>query len=261
MLQLCVLGSGSSGNCIYLSTGKHRLLVDAGLSGKEIERRLKVIGVDPASIAAVCVTHEHEDHIGTLGLLKKRYGMRLYANSGTVEAIELAGKESGMDWNIFSTGYRFAMDDIEVEPFSVPHDAMDPVGFVFRCGSISAGVATDIGTATGLVKQRLRGCSILVLESNHDTDMLHGSERPWSLKQRIAGRHGHFSNEQASGLVGEVADAKLQVVFLAHLSKECNDPKKAVKAMRSALDARGLTGVAVELTNADEPSRLWTVDV
>ena len=259
MFRLCVLGSGSSGNCIYFGADGHHWLVDAGLSGREISSRLQSIDVPLEKIDGVFVTHEHDDHIRTVTYLNRKYGIQLYANSVTAEAVDNLLKRKVI-WNIFLNGNRFRSDCIEIEPFSVPHDAMDPVGFIIYKGSLKIGIVTDIGVVTTLVRQRLKGCDLIVLESNHDHDLLNDSKRPWSLKQRISGRHGHFSNEQAAELVSDVADSRLKAIFLAHLSHECNKPDRAFKVMSDMLRKTTLQNVSVELTYPDKISRMWVID-
>jgi len=255
-LRFCVLASGSSGNCAYVSSGETHILVDAGISCKEADRRLAENGVDPERIQAVCVTHEHEDHISAIGVMQRKRGVSLYANSATIEAINAAGKHKGLQWNVFEAGQAFEIGALKIEPFSVPHDAYDPVGFCVSDGATRIGIATDMGMATGLVRERLKGCSVIVVESNHDTEMLNASGRPWSLKQRIGGRHGHMSNSQACELLGEVAAPPLKTVYLAHISADCNKCEAVLKNAREVLDSKGMGSVAVELTYADRPTGL-----
>ena len=253
-LQLCVLASGSSGNCTYVGSSATGVLIDAGLSGKETLRRLESVGVDPGGVHAVCVTHEHSDHRSGLGVLQRKLGLQLYANTGTVEAVERDPKLQGLSWSIFSTGSPFQVGEMHVEPFSVPHDSYDPVGFCIRCGDACVGVVSDMGVATAAIRERLRHCQVLVIESNHDEDMLRDADRPWSLKQRIAGRQGHLSNTQAGELVADLAGPHLQTVFLAHLSGDCNTPDLATKTVRRVLEKRGITHVDVKLTYANRVS-------
>jgi len=255
-LKVCILASGSSGNSIYVASAQTRLLIDAGLSGKEIGRRLETIGVNVADLQAVCVTHEHDDHTAALGVLQRRFGIPLYANTGTIQAVEQGGKLKAGKWTMFTTGSAFPIGDLRVEPFSVPHDSYDPVGFVVSSGDDRVGIVTDMGMATGLVRERLKNCRILVIEANHDEKMLQAADRPWSLKQRIAGRQGHFSNRQATELIAEVAGPALKTVFLVHLSSDCNRPELAEKAMRTALDKLGRADVAVKLTYPDRVSEM-----
>lgn len=258
-LRLCVLASGSSGNCVYIGSETTGILLDAGVSGKATVERLESVGVAPESIAGICLTHEHDDHKASVGVLHRRFGMALYANAGTLEALGRHRKLAGLPWNVFTTGYPFYIGDLQLEPFRVPHDSYDPVGFVISCGSARVGIVTDMGMATTLIRQRLRHCGALVLESNHDEAMLTASERPWALKQRIAGRQGHLSNAKAGELVIEVAGKTLQTVFLAHLSRDCNTPELALNTVCGTLARHGGNHIAVKLTYADKASELVTI--
>jgi phosphoribosyl 1,2-cyclic phosphodiesterase len=252
-LTVCVLGSGSSGNCTYVASGETALLIDAGLSGAQVRRRLDTVGAARPSPAAVCVTHEHNDHRTALPVLHRRHGLALYGNAGTIEAIERDARFRGLAWNVFLTGTPFEIGDLRIEPFSVPHDSYDPVGFIVSCDGARVGVVTDIGMVTELVRQRLRGCGAVVLEANHDADLLREAARPWALKQRIAGRQGHLSNADAAALAAEVAGPELRAVCLAHLSADCNRPDLAVTTVREALCAKGWNAVAVHATYPDRP--------
>jgi len=253
-LRLCVLGSGSSGNCTYVASDHTHVLIDAGLSGREIAQRLESIGARLSDVTAVCVTHEHDDHISSLSMLQRKYGIALYANAGTIEAIRQSAKRGELRWNVFATGYAFSIGDLTMEPFSVPHDSYDPVGFVVSTDDTKTGVVTDMGMVTSLIRERLRHCQALVIESNHDEQLLKDARRPWPLKQRIAGRQGHLSNSQTGQLLSEVAGPHLAVVLLAHLSAECNRHDIALKSARQALTEAGYPNVAVKLTYPDKPS-------
>ncbi len=253
-LTVCVLASGSAANCIYVASPTTRILVDAGLSGRETQKRFEQLGVDVTSVHAVCLTHEHDDHRAALKTLHTRHGIGLYANAGTIDAIERDGKLGPVAWQVFATGVPFPLGDLTVEPFSVPHDSFDPVGYVVEHAGSRVGLVTDIGMATHAVRERLRGCRAIVLESNHDEEMLRNSSRPWSLKQRILGRQGHLSNAQAGELLASVAGPELRYVFLAHLSVDCNRPEVAVGTVRRLLDAAGHGHVEIKLTYAERPS-------
>lgn len=255
-MKVCVLGSGSSGNCTLVSSSGTTILVDAGLSGRETARRMESVGVGIDAIGAVCLTHEHDDHCTALSVLSRRNGVALYGNSGTVDAIEKGGKGPGLKWNVFTTGSPFTVGSLNLEPFSVPHDAFDPVGFVIGDGRARLGIATDVGMATGLIRERLRGCHVIVIESNHDEELLRDADRPWSLKQRILGRQGHLSNRQAGELLAEVAGPDLKAVFLSHLSSQCNKPGLAVKTVSDILAKAGHGAVAVKLTYPDRPGEI-----
>jgi phosphoribosyl 1,2-cyclic phosphodiesterase len=255
-MNVCVLASGSSGNCTWIGSGGRGLLVDAGASARQVEARLKDMSLTLSSVAGICVTHEHGDHVAGLRTLHQRHGVPLFANAGTIEVVDRANPAGTLAWNVFETGQPFRVADFDVTPFAVPHDCCEPVGFVIGDGRTRTGIVTDMGVATHLVRERLRGCDVLVLEANHDEDLLRNADRPWSLKQRIAGPQGHLSNRQAGELAAELAGPNTRCVFLAHLSADCNDPALARVTVRRILDARGLAGVAVELTYPDKPSRL-----
>ena len=250
-LRVCVLASGSSGNCIYVESPATALLIDAGLSARETLRRLAAAGLDPAKLRAICVSHEHIDHVAGIVQLHKQLGVALYANGDTARGIR-GGDQ--LPWNLFADGSPFGVGDVEILPFPLPHDAYAPVGFVLRCGSARLGIATDLGMPTQLARERLRGCQTLVLEANHDETLVQNSFRPWSLKQRILGRQGHLSNETAAALLAEIAGNTLRQVFLAHLSRECNQLELALHVVRTRLAAAGLGHVRVLPTHPDKPS-------
>lgn len=256
-LWLCILASGSSGNCIFVSDGATGMLIDAGLSCRETERRLAEIGIGLEAVKAICLTHEHSDHITGLRALAARCKARLYANSGTIDAIQAMPEMRGLSWNVFSTGSPFNIGGMLVEPFAVPHDACEPVGFAITSGEVKAGIVTDIGIGTRLVVERLRNCRAIALEANHDEGMLEAADRPWSLKQRIAGRQGHLSNNDAAKLLLEAASPRLEMVFLCHLSQECNRPELAVATVRNAFLAQGLGSVRIQAAAPDRVSDLW----
>jgi len=255
--RVCVLASGSSGNCTYISSGRTSILVDAGLSGKEIERRLGEIRVDLGSIEAICLSHEHDDHTQGIRVLHRRHGISVYANSGTVQAMEQRQKSRDVSWRVFTTGAPFEIGDLLIEPFSVPHDAMEPVGFVVSGEGARLAVVTDVGVGTTLVRQRLRQCQAVIVEANHDEKLLEAAKRPWYLKQRIRGRQGHLSNEHAAEMLLEVAGPHLQQVYLAHISEECNRHDLALKAAQDKLRSAGHHHVRISLTYPDRISDVW----
>ncbi len=253
-VQLTILGSGSAGNCAYLETEEARVLIDAGLSARQIRRRLATIGRGPEKLTGVLVTHEHADHIqGLVGLCEKLH-IPVYCNRPTQEAIQYQLK-TRLEWRLFSTGATFELGDITVETFTVPHDAQDPVGFLLRTPATNIGFLTDLGHATKLVLQRIRAANVLVLESNHDIRMLQDCpHRPWSLKQRILSRHGHLSNEAASDVAEEIMSADLHQLYLGHLSRECNRPGLAFDVMNQKMQKIGARHVRLELTSQGTPS-------
>lgn len=256
-LEVCVLASGSSGNSIYVASPKTRILIDAGLSAKQVALRLEQIGVVPESINGICVSHEHGDHVGGIRVLQKRHGIPVYTNAGTLSGIRRQPKGDEISAQVFQTGSPFKIGDINIEPFSVPHDAYEPVGFRLQSGSFCVGIATDLGMGTSLIQQKLKGCHAIVLESNHDEDLLREAPRPWSLKQRIRSRQGHLSNIDAARLITECATKQLEHVFLAHLSSDCNTPDTALRTVASQLRLDGLEHINLEVTSAAVISTIW----
>ncbi len=246
-VNLTILGSGSSGNCTYVETPETRLLVDAGFSGRQTRERLAAIGRAPEGIAGILITHEHVDHIGGLTALSGKLQLPIYCNRATKEALEYQLKAK-FDCRLFTTGASFAIGDIVVDTFPIPHDASDPVGFLLRTPAGKIGFLTDLGHATKLALERVRPANALVLETNHDLRMLQDSNRPWSLKQRIAGRHGHLSNAEAADAAQTIMSAELQHLYLGHLSRECNRPELARDVILERLQKIGAHHVRVTLT-------------
>jgi phosphoribosyl 1,2-cyclic phosphodiesterase len=259
-VTLCNFASGSSGNCTYLATESTRLLIDAGISAKRIRAHLQEVGVDFPDVNGVCVTHEHGDHISALPQLNGRHDIPLYGNAGTVQSLAHKEKFRDLKWKIFTNGQPFEIGDFTLYPYSIPHDAYDPVGFVIEAHGIRVGFATDIGLPTRLIRHQLKGCHALVLETNHDRILLDESERPWSLKQRIAGRQGHMSNEEAADLLKDIAGPELQRIYLAHLSEDCNQPELAESCIRMTLKAMQRTDVEIHVAAAKTPSALWVCE-
>lgn len=251
-VHFTILGSGSNGNCAYLETGETRILIDAGFSAKQIRERLATIGRGPEGLNGILITHEHSDHISGLAVLAQKLKIPIYCNRETREATEYA-LETKLDCRIFTTGASFEVGEIVVDTFSIPHDASDPVGFLLRTPAGNIGFLTDLGHATKLVLQRVREANVLVLETNHDLKLLQDSSRPWSLKQRIAGRHGHLSNSEAADAAQEIMSAELRHLYLGHLSRECNRPELASSVMQERLQKIGATHVKVELTSQKLP--------
>lgn len=255
-IKLCVLASGSAGNCTFVGTETTRILIDAGLSAKKTTERLAEIGETPERIDAICVTHEHGDHISGIRVLQKKHGIPVYANAGTVEGIRAAKKGREVTCRQFTTGSAFEVGDIQLEPFSVPHDAYEPVGFVMRSGGRSIGMATDVGIVTNLLREKLRTCDVVVIEANHEESMVHEAARPWSLKQRILSNQGHLSNRAAAALIGEIAGERLTHLFLAHLSGDCNSPHRARSAFETVLAEAGHHHVSICMTGAGAASEI-----
>jgi len=224
-LRVSLLASGSKGNSLFIKSGESRILVDAGLSGREIANRLAQIGEDVAKLDAILVTHEHRDHVTAIGPLARRYNLPVYLHPRTHAALPGAGRLDQL--NEFEVAGRFSLRDLEITPFSITHDASEPVGFMLDTPEGRIGVATDLGIATRLVVDQLKQCRVLILESNHDEEMLRDGPYPWHLKQRIRGNHGHLSNTAAGELLDNLLWDGMEAVFLAHLSETNNDPQLA----------------------------------
>lgn len=250
---LTILGSGSGGNCAYVETDQARILIDAGFSLRQIRQRLATIGRTPENLTGILVTHEHSDHVQGLIQLGQKLRIPIYCNRATQDALYYQLR-SRLECRLFVTGNSFELEDVLVESFSIPHDAQDPVGFLLRTPEGNIGFLTDLGHATKLATERVRRANVLVLESNHDIKLLQDCpHRPWSLKQRILGRHGHLSNEAAADLAEQIMSSELHQLFLGHLSGECNRPEIAYEVMNRRLQKLGASHVRLEITSQSVP--------
>jgi phosphoribosyl 1,2-cyclic phosphodiesterase len=251
MFFVTILGSGSAGNCALVETPKTRLLIDGGLSARQILLRLQQCGLNPLEIDGILLTHEHCDHAGALDVWCKQFSTPVYCNRLTAEVLQRETSKVRKDWRLFITGNEFSIKDITVQTFPVPHDAVEPVGFVLHHGNSALGVLTDLGVATRLVQERVREAQTLIIETNHDEKLLQNdTKRPWSVKQRIMSRHGHLSNVAAAEVLASLLEGRLRRAVLGHLSRDCNSPELAVGTVRARLDAAG--GNAVELLCAGQ---------
>lgn len=262
MFSVTILASSSGGNCALLTTERRKFLVDAGLSARQIALRLDSLGVKLEELDGIFITHEHIDHVVGLPVLLKKTNLPVYCNSQTRNALRENtgnGLSEYRHWHTFQTGAEFAVEDLTVQTFHIPHDAVDPVGYAFCHGNDCIGFLTDLGYATALAIERIRNAHTLVLESNHDEKMLQDCpKRPWSLKQRILSRHGHLSNSAAANLVENLLDRNLRQLILGHLSRDCNTPEIALATMRSKLSALGVENVDVHCASPVEVSPRFT---
>lgn len=252
-LSVCVLASGSRGNSIYISDGETSILVDAGLSGKEIERRMKIRDIAPESINAVVISHDHTDHVQGAGVMSRRYKIPVYMNPKTYFAAE---KRIGKPYELksFECGDSFMIGSLKIHPFSISHDAADPSGFTVEVDNKKIGIATDLGVANLIVRQYLKDSNILVLEANHDPVMLLANENyPWVLKQRVKSRKGHLSNEEAGELLTELVHKELTHIVLAHLSQDNNSPEKAFEVIKPVLEG---FNVNISVASQQDPDEM-----
>lgn len=243
----CPLASGSKGNCLYFGTKKTKILIDAGISGAATKRKLEEVGVDLEEIQAILISHDHTDHIAGLKTLAFRYGIPVLANAETAKGI-YGALRACPQFKIFTTGESFTFGDIEIHPFSIQHDTVDPVAFTLNVAGAKIGVCTDLGYPTTLVKAHLKECDYLVVEANHEPSMVHACPRPMLYKQRVLGRSGHLSNEACGELLSEVMHDRLKHIHLAHLSQECNSPKTALERVKEKIGER----VPVKIAPQDE---------
>jgi len=236
MMRFASLASGSKGNCLVAEVRDSRVLLDCGLSPRETERRLARLGLAPEGLSAILVTHEHDDHSAGAFAFAALHRIAVYLTRGTLRALEESGKSlPEVDTRVIHARAAFQVGDLEVLPFTVPHDAREPVQFVLSDGSARLGVLTDIGAPTRHVEQTLSGCEALVLECNHDGEMLWGGGYPRWLKERIGGPFGHLANEQAETLLAALDRSRLKHVVGAHLSQQNNRPELARAALARAL--------------------------
>ena len=255
MVKFCVLASGSSGNSALVATAKTRVLVDAGLSVRELSKRLASIGESLDTLDAVLITHEHCDHISGLVRLLRKRKIPVYLTRLTAPAIDWEGTTPAIE--TFQAGLSFSVGDIEVDSFTIPHDAYDPVGFAFRAEGIKIVVATDLGYITESIKFYMRRSHLVMLESNHDIEMLKVGPYPWSVKQRVMGRRGHLSNTVVCEYLANDYEGSACSLVLGHLSEHNNHPELVRMGAAEALERRGL---ATRLVVAEQrqPSEVFT---
>ena len=265
-VSISVLASGSRGNCTLLATSRTRVLIDCGLSCRETCRRLALQGIAPESVSAILITHEHADHVAGLHVMAKKFRLPVYLTAPTHGAWQRQYKDSAGNQvqaerlELFSSGTGFSVGDIEVMPFTIPHDAADPVGFRFTAEGVSMAIATDLGFLPRNVRDQLRGCDGLVLESNHDLEMLRLGPYPWAVKQRVMSRVGHLSNQALAEFLATDYDGGAAFLILAHLSEQNNLPDLARIAAERALGMRqALWGNRLVLASQDMPLSALTI--
>jgi phosphoribosyl 1,2-cyclic phosphodiesterase len=246
-----VLASGSKGNSTLVCTSRTRVLIDAGLSGKELVRRMAKSPVQAGNLDAVIISHEHQDHVRGAGVISRRFDLPVFLSRGTLENLpSQVGQPACLQ--LFQTGIPFEIGDLRFHPFAISHDAKDPSGFVIESEGCRLGICTDLGIATQLVKARLQGCDGLILEANHDTELLLNGPYPWELKQRIRSRHGHLSNSDSCELLKALHHGDLKCVVLAHLSEINNNPEVVRKSCEDLVRSEEWSGIRFEIGRQDE---------
>ncbi len=239
-MRFSVLGSGSTGNSTIVECGSTRILIDAGLSAKQLCVRLESLDIDPASISGILITHEHGDHVGGLKSFLKKHPVPLYATAETAHVVREMNIGNA-DWITFEAGQDFAINHLQIGSFAIQHDAVDPVGYVVSNGVFRFGLLSDAGFVTQSVKQHLKNLTALFVEANYDEELLElDTKRPWSIKQRIASRHGHLSNVQVEELIRDIAHSSLNRIVFGHLSSDCNCPKKVTTRFTNLIEELGL---------------------
>lgn len=257
LLKISILASGSKGNAVYIETGETRLLIDAGLSATEIIKRLAAIGVESSTIHGILISHDHSDHTRGAGILARKLKIPViisYPTRGVCE--NLLNK---CEVTEFESGYAFSFRDISIDPFPTTHDAVDPIGFVIESVEGRYGHATDFGIVTRLVTEKLKESRALVIEANHDEEMLLNGPYPWHLKQRIKSKHGHISNNESIGLLAELLHDRLEGVFLAHLSEANNDPELPRIAAEQLLAGQNRCRPQLFIADQYQPSKMFVI--
>ncbi len=256
MIKFCTLVSGSSGNATFLRHNNVRLLIDCGISGKSVTEALSSIDEDVAEIDYILVTHEHSDHVNGVGVISRRYNIPIIASAGTWQSMNI-GKIQAHNMLAFNQNKPMDLGDIEVVPFSLPHDGAQPTGYRFNLGACSVAIATDIGHVTDEIIESVRDCVSIVIESNHDVDMLVHGPYPFHLKQRVRGKNGHLSNKECGDLAAVLVKHKLQNILLGHLSEQNNLPTLAHETVAAILRQNDIhigADVRLNVANRYKPS-------
>ena len=253
-VRFTVFASGSAGNVAYLETPGARLLIDCGISAKRIRESLLSLDRIPERLDGILITHEHSDHIRGLRVFASKLGIPVYCNRHTAAEIHRI-HDTKFNFRIIETGRDFQVGDLTVDTFPIPHGAIDPIGFVLHTPAAQIGFLTDMGHGTRLVADRVKDAEVLLLETNHDVEMLNNDpQRSWAIKQRIMSRHGHLSNEGAAEFLEQLAHNRLEHIFCAHLSRDCNTPELAKTEITQKLVQIGLPEVNVHLTSQSTPT-------
>ena len=260
-IKFCSLASGSSGNCQYMETRNSKILIDGGFSGKKIESLLNSIGVSGRELDGILVTHEHSDHIKGVGVLSRRYNLPIFANEKTWISMEKnLGKINEENIKVFTSERDLNIKDLTVHPIKISHDAGEPVGYVIYYKNKKISIVTDTGLVSEGNKEKIKDSDLYLMESNHDVDMLWKGSYPLYLKERVLGRWGHLSNEDAGRVLGDVITGNGEIILLGHLSGENNNPKLAHRTVRQIISNRGLdvdNDITLDLTYRDRISNIY----
>ncbi len=262
-LKFCSLSSGSSGNCQYIETDRSKILIDAGFSGKQIEKLLGSIGVEPSELTGIFVTHEHSDHVHGAGVMSRRYDLPIYANGKTWEGMESKlGKIKEGNIKIFTSEEYLEYRDLDILPIKIFHDANEPVGYIINYKGKKLSLITDTGILTNTIVDRIKGSNLYLMESNHDVEMLKTGGYPWPLKQRVLSNHGHLSNDYAAEVLGQVLSGIEEIILLGHLSRENNTRELAYETVASKLSNFGLdiiNDLDLDVTFRDKASKIYEI--
>lgn len=262
-VKFCSLSSGSNGNCQYIETDRTRILIDGGFSGKRIESLLLSIGVCPTTIDYILVTHEHIDHVKGVGVLSRRYDIPIFANGQTwLNMSKTIGNITEKNIRIIQSDKDFQLQDLGIHPFKIFHDAAEPVGYCIYYENIKISIITDTGWVNDSMKDKIKGSSLYLMESNHDVQMLKEGRYPWYLKKRILSTKGHLSNEDCGKVLSEVLTGNKETILLAHLSRENNIPSLAHETVREYMENHGINvhrDIDLELTYRDRPTKVYTL--
>jgi len=260
-MRICTLASGSSGNSTYIESKGSSVLVDAGMSGRAVVSGLESIGVDPAGLDGILITHEHIDHVKGAGILSRKFNLKIFATEKTwAEIMPSVGDIPEYNRCVLEAGRVLHIEELQVEHFETSHDAVDSIGFCFHSGGFRVGIATDTGFLTDSARKHIDGSDLFVFEANHDPEMLRRGRYPWPLKQRILSDRGHLSNIAAGHCLASLVNGKTRGVILAHLSKENNLPKLAYSTVAKVLADAGLaTGrtLSLEVAPRCHPGSVW----
>jgi len=261
-IDFCSLASGSKGNCHLISDGDNFLLVDVGLNGKQVEKKLSELDINPGKLSGIIISHEHRDHVSGAGILSRRYNIPIYANRGTWEGMmPIISKVDSNNIKIFKTDTPFSIGKFKIQPYSISHDANEPVGFSIENQGVKISITTDLGCINQVILESVKGSDLVVLESNHDVDMLKVGKYPYFLKRRILSDVGHLSNEAAGDAILQLLRHNVKSFLLAHLSRDNNFPELALQTVMNIMNENNISigkDVFIDIIDGEKGSSLYT---